>query len=293
MACVVLIVVAVFVLGKRVRSDGGVRESFKKVVRVRGTFSIPGGSTPEPSETVLMGRGQSCSSDRNSGSIDTFEDPSPSSIRKSNTSLPRFTWTQMEAPIRNSIKEGATCIIGQKGKDERKWTYLHCEAARMSGDSRDVMNSSLSDINSQGPAGLTPLMVAIMSEDKYHRNRLHPNGSVRSESSSGSDYSEYDHMIMSQSPKLQRMFSTIVHSKPFESKVPALIHAPHSNVNVINDHGETALHLAVKHNREEYVHYLLIAKADPNVQDKWGKTPLHVAIGAVNDRAVQVLVLFR
>ncbi len=285
-----LVVVAIFVLGKRVRSEGGVRESMKKIIRVRGTFAIPGGSTPEPSETILIGRGQSCSSDRHSGSIDTFDDPSPSSIRKSNTSLPRFTWSQMEAPIKNDSKEGATCLIGQKGKDGRKWTYLHCEAARMSGDPRDFMNNSLVDINTQGPAGLTPLMVAIMSEDKYHRNRIYPNGSVRSDSSSGSEYSEYDHLMMSQSPKFQRMFSTIVHSKPYESKVPALIHAPHSNVNIINDHGETALHLAVKHGRDDYIHYLLIAKADPNLQDKWGKTPLHVAIGAVNDRAVQVLL---
>ena len=290
LVCFVLVGAAAFVLGKRARSDGGFRESLKKMVRVRGTFRIPGGSTPEPSEANLMARGQSCSSDRHSGSLDAFDDPSPTSVRRGNASLPHFTWNQIEVPVKNAGKEGAaaTCVIGQRGKDERKWTYLHCEAARMSSDGRDFMKSSFADVNSQGPGGLTPLMVAIMFEDKHHRSRLHPGGSVRSDSSSGSEYSEYDPMMMSHSPKFPRIFSTIVHSKPYESKVPTLIHAPQSNINLTNDQGETALHLAVKHSRDEYIHYLLMAKADPNLQDKWGKTPLHVAIGAVNDRAFQV-----
>ncbi len=287
---IALVGVVAFVLGKRVRSDGGVKESLKRVVRVRGTFRIPGGSTPEPSEANLMTRGQSCSSDRNSGSIDTFDDPSPSSVRKSGSSLPHFTWTQMEVPVKNGTKEGATCILGEKGKDARKWTYLHCEAARMSGDGRDFvnMNNSLADINRQGPGGLTPLMVAILAEDKHHRTRVLQGGSVRSDSSSGSEYSEYDQMLLSQSPKFPRMFSTLMHSKQYESKIPSLIHAPQSNINLVNDQGETALHLAVKHSRDEYIHYLLLSKANPNVQDKWGKTPLHMAIGAVNDRAFHV-----
>lgn len=298
LAVVVLVVVVIFVLGKRVRSDGGVRESVKKLVRVRGTFRIPGGSTPEPSEANLMTRGQSCSSDRHSGSLDAFDDPSPTSTRKGNHPLPHFTWNQLDAPVKAtpsedsatpSPKEGATCVIGQRGKDQRKWTYLHCEAARMSNDGRDLMSSSLRDINSQGPGGLTPLMVAIMSEDKYYRSRTgRPGGSIRSDSSSGSEYSEYDPMIVSQSPKFPRMFTTIPHSKPYDSKIPTLIHAPLHNINLANDQGETALHLAVKHKRDEYIHYLLLIKADPNAQDRWGKTPLHVAIGAVNDTAAQV-----
>ena len=293
-AGVILVMIVVVVLGKRVRDNGGVKETFRKI-RVRGTFRIPGGSTPEPSETNLMMRDRTSVSDRRSGSVDTYDDPSPNSRRKGDGPYPHFTWTQMEAPVNgtstNGEGGGATCVTGQKGKDNRKWSYLHCEAARPTGDIREVLgqNGTMLDVNTKGPGGLTPLMIAIMAEDRHRRSsRLHPGGSVGSDSSSGSEYSEYDPMLISYSPKFPRMFSTIVHSKPMEAKVPALIHAPCTDVNITNDQGETALHLAVKHGRDDYIHYLIMAKADPNIQDKWGKTPLHVAIGAASDRAFQV-----
>ena len=288
--CIVLVLIVVAVLGKRVRDNGGVKETFRKI-KVRRTWRVPGGTTPEPDSNTIT-REQSFVSDRRSGSIETMID-SPCSHRKSDASLPHFTWSQIEVPVNISGTDGSVCVVGERGRDDRQWTHLHCEAARSSGENiKDFIarqNGRNFDINAQGRGGFTPLMIAIMSEDRRHK--LRPAGPVRSDSSSGSDYSEYDTLVHSRSPKLPRMFSTIPLSKPMELRAPAFITAPNTDLNMVNDQGQTALHLAVKYGREEYIHYLLIAKANPNIQDIWKQTPLHVAIGAAADRAFQVCKL--
>jgi ankyrin repeat protein len=53
-----------------------------------------------------------------------------------------------------------------------------------------------------------------------------------------------------------------------------------ANVNAKDSDGQTALHMAVLHNRPEMVELLLGNKADVNVADKSGKTPLNYASGS-------------
>ena len=57
----VLVVVVIGILGKRVRDNGGVKAVVKKI-RVRSTWQVPGGATPEPVSSPLT-RGQSLTSD--------------------------------------------------------------------------------------------------------------------------------------------------------------------------------------------------------------------------------------
>ncbi|KAG8148384.1 NF-kappa-B inhibitor cactus isoform X2 [Chelonus insularis] len=52
---------------------------------------------------------------------------------------------------------------------------------------------------------------------------------------------------------------------------------PVSLLNIGNNDGMTALHLAVINNQPDMVRYLLINGANPMSKDNWGRTPLHCA----------------
>ena len=55
-----------------------------------------------------------------------------------------------------------------------------------------------------------------------------------------------------------------------------------------NDFLQTALHLAAASSRGDYVKQLLGSGANPNLQDNWGNTVLHTAIGAGAEGAFMV-----
>lgn len=74
------------------------------------------------------------------------------------------------------------------------------------------------------------------------------------------------------------------------SAVSALI-ASNASLNISNDIGQTALHLAAMHNHGQYVQQLLDAGADLNLPDKWGQSPLHIAVGALAKDAFLVCSL--
>ncbi|MBP6892424.1 ankyrin repeat domain-containing protein, partial [Candidatus Babeliales bacterium] len=65
-----------------------------------------------------------------------------------------------------------------------------------------------------------------------------------------------------------------------------------SNINQKNSIGETALHIAVRHNYVEIIKLLLEYGANPNLQDfmpMWQFTPLHVAI--MNEKKEAFIIL--
>ena len=109
---------------------------------------------------------------------------------------------------------------------------------------------------------------------------------MRSDSSSGSEHSEYEALLTSSSPRIQQMGH-------HHGMAPCPQHAlmfitQQTNLNITNDQGQTALHISAKHGRGDYVQQLLRVNADPNIQDNGGLTPLHVAIGAAADGAFEV-----
>jgi uncharacterized protein len=54
--------------------------------------------------------------------------------------------------------------------------------------------------------------------------------------------------------------------------------------------GETALHIVVKRDDARYLRYLLARKADPNLKDRSGNTPLSIAIDKGYGDMVEILV---
>ena len=59
-------------------------------------------------------------------------------------------------------------------------------------------------------------------------------------------------------------------------------------LDITNDYGRTALHLAAVCARGDYVKKLLATGANPNIQDNWGQSSLHAAIGAAVEGAFHV-----
>lgn len=282
--CVILVILALGVLGKRVRDNGGINKTLKKI-RVRGTWFIHGGSTIESDSPP-----NTCDpslSDRRSSSTDFIVESYPHSERKGDN----LSWQPIKVPVSSEGVDGATCIIGERGRDNRKWTPLHCEAVRSSGEHtlREILGQDGSMVDVQGPGGFTPLMIAVTADDKSstNRHRLVP---VRSDSSSSSDQSERD-ILINNSQQFMHNPNLILPPIRATNNYPIIsaFITQHANLNITNDYGQTALHLAAKHGREDYIHILLSAKADPNVQDIWGQTALHVSIGAATDRAFKVL----
>ena len=287
---IIIVALVVVVLGKRVRDNGGVTKTLKKI-RVSGIWFIGSGSSSNDSGSTP----RNTNLDRTSSSTE-FMVESFNQSDHGNSGL--YTWQPITAPVVEGDEGGATCVIGERGKDARKWTPLHCETVRFSGDHtlQEIIMHDYSQLDSQGPGGFTPLMIAIVSQEKKNRHKLIPVPS--DSSSSSSDQNERDILMTTCAPPYSHggpvdgmmMQGHIPHHHHHLSHYsPVGIFLGHqANVNIGNDYGQTALHLAAKHGRDDYVHMLLAAKADPNLQDIWGQTALHVSIGAATDRAFKV-----
>ena len=291
---IIIVALVVVVLGKRVRDNGGVTKTLKKI-RVSGIWFIGSGSGSNDSSSTP----RNTNLDRTSSSTE-FMVESFNQSDHGNSGL--YTWQPITAPVVEGDEGGATCVIGERGKDARKWTPLHCETVRFSGDHtlQEILMHDYSQLDSQGPGGFTPLMIAIVSQEKKNRHKLIPVPS--DSSSSSSDQNERDILMTTCAPPYSHggpvdgmmMQGHIPHHHHHLSHYsPVGIFLGHqANVNIGNDYGQTALHLAAKHGRDDYVHMLLATKADPNLQDIWGQTALHVSIGAATDRAFKVWDLY-
>ena len=179
-----------------------------------------------------------------------------------------------------------------------KWSYLHYSAVRNPEIMRGLLekcrgdNSKKWDVNTPGPGGYTPLMLAVTqkSPDGFPL----PSRSSSSSDSSG-EHSEHNGLLFSPMTKAMQL---VPHSdtsspagsftgSPFNCSVDALL-STRVKLDATNDYGRTALHLAAVCGRGDYVKKLLLAGAYPNVQDNWGQSALHAAIGAAAEGSFQV-----
>lgn len=62
-------------------------------------------------------------------------------------------------------------------------------------------------------------------------------------------------------------------------------------LNLRNDYGHTALHLAVMSTNAVITRMLVLAGADVGIRDRRGETPLHKATAAGNVKCIQALLM--
>lgn len=162
-------------------------------------------------------------------------------------------------------------------------------------------NGKTQNVNTSGPGGFTPLMLAVTQRHSgtsfnYSRSSSESSGDVAensaliaSSSSSKSKGTKFTNGTSSSSSSDQNEVDRA--SRAGSSQPPntvASLLAAKADVNAVNDFGQTALHLAASCGRGDYVKQLLEANADPNRQDNWGQSSLHVAIGASAEGAFTV-----
>ena len=231
-------------------------------------------------------------------------------------------WSNIRVPVSDdatSTDEPSTAVIGQVAHDSRKWNCLHYDALRNPKLVQELVekyrrhNGKSVDINTPGPGGYTPLMLAVTqrhSTSSYESFGL----PCRSSSESSADVGELSALITTNAKSGKRVANGVNGSTdlttscdstsfaiptqngvttrivPLESSVSALI-ASNASLNTGNDFGQTALHLAAACSRGDYVKQLLDGGADPNLPDNWGQSPIHAAIGASAEGAFLVCCL--
>jgi ankyrin repeat protein len=216
----------------------------------------------------------------------------------------KITWADYKVPVGDSPGHDPSdvAVVSQIGKDSRKWNYLHYSAVRNPEIMRGLLekcrgdDSKKWDVNTPGPGGYTPLMLAVTqkSSDSFPL----PSRSSSSSESSG-EHTEHNGLLFSPMTKAMQF---VPHSdtsspsgsftgSPFNCSVDVLI-STRVKLDATNDYGRTGLHLAAVCARGDYVKKLLAAGANPNVQDNWGQSALHAAIGAAAEGAFQMLLDF-
>ena len=217
----------------------------------------------------------------------------------------KITWVDFRVPVEDSPAHDPTetAVVSQVGQDSRKWTYLHYSAVRNPEVMRELLEKCRGedgkkwDINTAGPGGYTPLMLAVTQKTSRCESFGMPSRSSSSSDSSTETSSEQNTLLspLAKANQLVPRFDTSsptlttgsAPSSPLNCSVDALLSA-RIKLDTPNDIGRTALHLAAVCARGDYVKKLLAAGANPNVQDNWGQSPLHAAIGAAADGAFTV-----
>ena len=211
----------------------------------------------------------------------------------------KITWTDYKVTVGDSPGHDPSdvAVVSQVGKDPRNWNSFHYSAVRNPEVMRELLekchrdDSKECDVNTPGPGGYTPLMLAVTQKT--------PDGfplSSRSSSSSDSSGKHSDHHSLP-SPTAKTI-QLVPHSDTrspsgsllgshFNRSVDVLL-AARVKLDATNDYGRTALHLAAVCAKGDYVRKLLVAGANPNAQDNWGQTALHAAIGAAAEGAFHV-----
>lgn len=181
-------------------------------------------------------------------------------------------WENVTAPVDSSVN-AERVVVGQKGRDVRKWGILHTRDVGKLVEQYRHQNGRSLNIDTPGPGGFTPLMLVVM-------RRPGISSSLNYQSRSSSESSSDDQTaLLPTGAAVSHMTPRHLMVAPVDSTVQALIEAK-ANLDAVNDYGQTALHLAASCSRPEYVDLLMEAGANPNIQDNWGQSPLHAAIGA-------------
>ena len=217
-----------------------------------------------------------------------------------NPSAP-IKWEELRVPISSDppaspSQEVPTVCIGQIGHDARGWTRLHYEAL----NNPELVQQQSADINTPGPGGVTPLMLAVTRKPTTgNSENVGVPVRVSTSSDSSNDSTSAEHTALLVKTKAKKLVNGHGHSSdvpamkqngvtpPFDTTVPTLI-AAGAKLDATNDFHQTALHLAAASSRGDYVKQLLGSGANPNLQDNWGHTPLHTAIGACAEGAFMV-----
>ena len=216
----------------------------------------------------------------------------------------KITWTDFRVPVENSpVRDPSnTAVVSQVGQDPRKWNYLHYSAVRNPQIMRQLLERCRGedgkkwDVNTPGPGGYTPLMLAITQKNPPSENFSGPSRSSSS-SDSSTEISEQNNLLspLAKNNQLVPRSDTCITpltngstpSSPLNCSVDALLGA-RVHLDATNDYGRTALHLAAVCARGDYVKKLLSVGANPNVQDNWGQSPLHASVGAAAEGAFHV-----
>lgn len=85
------------------------------------------------------------------------------------------------------------------------------------------------------------------------------------------------------------LFWAVESSRPWSTKLVERLLKKRANPNVVDIDGKTPLHLRIGHNPLK-VKLLLEHGADPNYVDSWGKSPLHIAVSARNVSMIELLM---
>lgn len=176
-------------------------------------------------------------------------------------------WVDCTAPI--SSTDSKNVVLGQRGWDSRQWGVAHTRDVGKLVQQYKQLNGSHLSVDTPGPGGFTPLMLAVM-------RRPGTLSSMNYQSRSSSESSSDDQTALIPVPRGTPRHMLL---PPIDSSVPMLIEAK-ANLDAVNDYNQTALHLAAACSRPEYVDHLVENGANPNIQDNWGQTTLHAAIGA-------------
>ena len=212
----------------------------------------------------------------------------------------KITLVDYRVPVGDSPNHDPSdmAVIAKVGEDSRKWNSLHysavCNPETMCGllERCRSDDSKKWDLNTPGPSGYTPLMLAVTQKSVPMTAGSY---SVPSWSSSSSDTStevSEQNTLLSPLAKNNQLVPRLDTSSPsgsmpgspFNCSVDVLLSA-RVKLDATNDYGRTALHLAAVCARDDYVKKLLAAGANPNVQDNWGQSPLHASIGAAAEGA--------
>ena len=192
-------------------------------------------------------------------------------------------WTDDTVPLNSSSSmsvEPNHVVIGQQGCDARQWGITHTRDVGKLVQQYKRQNGTSLNVNTPGPGGFTPLMLAVMRRPGSYG--CHFNYQSRSSSESSSD--DQTALIPPGSSCATPRHLVI---PPLDSSVSALIEAK-ATIDAVNDYNQSALYLAAACSRATYVDQLLEAGANPNIQDNWGQNALHTAIGAGAEGAFMV-----
>lgn len=186
-------------------------------------------------------------------------------------------WQDDRVPVTPSA-DADRVVVGQRGRDSRQWNITHTrDVGKLVQQYKRQNPSSSVNVDTPGPGGFTPLMLAVM-----RRPNCYASFNYQSRSSSESSSDDQTALIPAGHGTPRHMVVP-----PIDSSVSTLIEA-RANLDALNDYNQTALHLAATSSHPEYVDQLLEAGASPNIQDNWGQSPLHAAIGAGAEGAFMV-----